>query len=136
MASVNPAACAMAANAAFSQGRPGRPNETFDRPRIVRQPNRPEHHRTVSSVSCAARGLAATVMTRPSTTISSFRKPYFFASRKTPRMMFLRRSAVSGTSPPARGSRMNMAPYRAAIGSNLSMRSRSPEMEFTRARPG
>ncbi len=79
MAAVRPLNWAMAKNAALSQGRPGIPNDTLDKPKIVLLRKISVHQRKVLRVSCAAPGLEATAITRQSTIKSSFVKPCFRA---------------------------------------------------------
>ncbi len=75
-------------------------------------------------------------MTRPSMTKSDFVKPKAAAFTNTSSIIFFLFSAVSGISPPASGSSMNMAPYFAATGNSFSILVLSPEIELISARPG
>jgi len=71
MAQVNPACIATEKKAAFTIGRSGRPNDTFEAPHVMLLPSCSLIRRMVSSVMTPACGSAATVIAIGSITTSS-----------------------------------------------------------------
>ena len=136
MTILTPFDMAIVRKAAFNHFRSGIPKETLESPRTEREPNSPEHHSTTFSASPGASGLDDTAITSPSTTISSFAKPKALAFSYTSCMISILPSALSGTPLSSKGRRINMAPYLAATGRNLSIFFFSPEMELSSALPG
>ena len=135
MALSSPAERASARNARFTCLRAGRPKDTLDTPREVRQPRWSRIRARASRVTFAASGAALTAMARGSKTMSSRPMPYSAARARIRSAMARRPSAVSGIPLSSRVRATTTPPYFLARGNTAAMLSSLPLTEFSMALP-
>ena len=135
MAADNPRPSARAKKAALTPSRPGRPKDTLDTPREVRQPRWSRIRARASRVTFAASGAALTAMARGSKTMSSRPMPYSAARARIRSAMARRPSAVSGIPLSSRVRATTTPPYFLARGNTAAMLSSLPLTEFSMALP-
>ena len=135
MAAESPALTQSVYIALLSAGRLGRPNETFETPRIVLTPSSSVRRRTVSIVTMAALGSALTASVSASKAKSSFLKPYFAPSSSIRRAMAIRPSLVSGIPDSSRQRATSAPPYFLTSGKTASIDERLPFTELTSGLP-
>ena len=135
IAIVKPSPIAMLRNAALMYPLSGRPKDILDKPHVVAYPFILQYL-IVSRVSTPPFLLAPTVLTRPSTIISSLVKPMLRALPVILLIISIFSSRDLGSPSSDRGSNINAAPYFLAIGRSFVNFSVSYEIEFISALPG